>query len=122
MSTTAQLLEKKCRHQKTALSETETASYLAAINGWSYQEGQIVKTFSFQNFHETMAFINAVAYIMHSEDHHPELIVHYNRCTIRSNTHSVNNRQGGLSENDFICAAKIDVIFTQSLALTTLNQ
>ena len=52
----------------------------------------------------TMAFVNAVAWIAHREDHHPDLLVSYNRCTVRFNTHSV----GGLSINDFICAAKVD--------------
>jgi 4a-hydroxytetrahydrobiopterin dehydratase len=53
-----------------------------------------------------MAFVNAVAWIAHAEDHHPDLLVSYNRCTVRFNTHSV----GGLSVNDFICAAKLDAL------------
>ena len=53
-----------------------------------------------------MAFVNAVAWIAHREDHHPDLAVSYNRCTVRLNTHSV----GGISRNDFICAAQVDAL------------
>jgi CRP-like cAMP-binding protein len=51
-----------------------------------------------------MAFVNAIANLIHEQDHHPELLVGYNYCTVRYNTHSVNNGKGGISENDFICA------------------
>lgn len=64
----------------------------------------IKKSFSFKNFYETMAFVNAIAWIANVENHHPDLEVGYNYCHIRFNTHALN----GLSHNDFICAAKID--------------
>jgi 4a-hydroxytetrahydrobiopterin dehydratase len=67
-------------------------------------EDAIRKTFRFDDYHRTLAFVNAVAWIAHREDHHPDLEVGYNRCTVRYSTHDV----GGLSENDFICAAKVD--------------
>jgi 4a-hydroxytetrahydrobiopterin dehydratase len=54
--------------------------------------------------------------VIHAEDHHPELVVTYNRCVIRFDTHTVNGGKGGISENDFICAAKIDAIFEQSFS------
>ena len=54
-----------------------------------------------------MAFVNAVAWLSHREDHHPELQVGYNRCRVEYWTHAI----GGLSENDFICAAKLDALF-----------
>lgn len=60
----------------------------------------------FGNFHETMAFVNAVAWVAHTEDHHPELAVGYNRCQITYSTHSA----GGLTENDFICAARVEAL------------
>ena len=110
------LLDKKCRHMETGLNDAEIADYLAAIDGWLLQEGKIVKTFGFSNYYETLAFINAIAYVIHAEDHHPELVVSYNRCTVKFNTHSVNGGHGGISENDFICAAKVDAIFVQSFA------
>ncbi|OUD14974.1 4a-hydroxytetrahydrobiopterin dehydratase [Thioflexithrix psekupsensis] len=67
---------------------------------------EIMRTFQFKNFYETMAFVNAVAWIAHREDHHPELTVGYKTCVIHYSTHALN----GLSENDFICAAKIDAL------------
>jgi 4a-hydroxytetrahydrobiopterin dehydratase len=63
-------------------------------------------TFEFRNYWRTTAFVNAVAWIAHSEDHHPDISFGFNRCTVRYWTHSIN----GLSENDFICAAKIDAL------------
>lgn len=61
-----------------------------------------------RTFHETIAFVNALAWVAHREDHHPDLSVGYNRCAVRFNTHAV----GGLSVNDFICAAKLDALLT----------
>lgn len=68
----------------------------------------IVRSFEFKNFHQTMAFANAVAWIAHQEDHHPELELSYRRCTVRYSTHAIN----GLSINDFICASKIDALLS----------
>jgi 4a-hydroxytetrahydrobiopterin dehydratase len=68
--------------------------------------GSISKPYEFEDFYETMAFVNAVAYIAHVEDHHPDLAVSYNRCNVTFTTHAI----GGLSENDFICAAKIEAL------------
>ena len=64
--------------------------------------------FSFQNFHETISFTNAVAWIANQEDHHPNMEIGYKHCLVRLTTHKV----GGLSENDFICAAKIDALLS----------
>ena len=64
-------------------------------------------SFNFNNYHETMAFVNAVAWIAHQQDHHPDLQVSYNRCMVNLTTHSVD----GLSDNDFICADLIDQLF-----------
>ena len=68
--------------------------------------GSISKAYEFADFYETMAFVNALSYIAHAEDHHPELAVSYNRCAVTFSTHAI----GGLSENDFICAAKIEAL------------
>lgn len=116
MITAAKLLEKKCTHLETGLTEAEVVQYLTAVEGWSLQSGAICKTYTFNNYYETLAYINAIAYVIHAEDHHPELVVTYNRCTVKFNTHSVNAGKGGMSENDFICAAKVDAIFQQSFA------
>jgi 4a-hydroxytetrahydrobiopterin dehydratase len=114
MLTATALLEKKCRHLDTGLTETEITEYLKLVEGWTLSEGKIIRTFAFHNYYETLAFINAIAYVIHAEDHHPELVATYNRCAVKFDTHSVNGGQGGISENDFICAAKVDAIFVQS--------
>ena len=114
MTTTTDLLAKKCRHQETAIDGEQAQSCLAALPAWQIEQGMLTRQFSFRNYYETLAFVNAIAYIAHTEDHHPELTVGYNRCTVRFNTHSVNGGRGGLSENDFICAAKVDALFSQA--------
>ncbi|MES2935176.1 MAG: 4a-hydroxytetrahydrobiopterin dehydratase [Pseudomonadota bacterium] len=117
MVTTTELIAKKCSSPATALGDAYIKDYLSAVEGWALKEGKICKTYGFKNYYETLAFINAIAYVIHAEDHHPELVVTYNRCIVKFDTHSVNAGRGGLSENDFICAAKIDTIFQQSFAL-----
>jgi len=114
MTSTADLLSSKCLPRTAALDAAAIADHLQALNGWTVREGKIVKTFAFKNYYETLAFINAIAYVIHAEDHHPELVVTYNRCTVKFDTHSVNGGKGGLSENDFICAAKVDAVFQKS--------
>jgi 4a-hydroxytetrahydrobiopterin dehydratase len=116
MMNTSDFLEKKCQHQVTGMADAEITALLAVFDGWSLQSGAITKTFAFRNYYETLAFVNAIAYVIHAEDHHPELIVTYNQCRVKFNTHSVNGGKGGISENDFICAAKVDAIFQQSFA------
>lgn len=84
------------------------AALLKTLDGWELAEhGQaIIKIVHFNDYYRTMAFVNALAFIAHREDHHPDLGVHFNRCEIRFSTHDV----GGLSLNDFICAAKADAL------------
>lgn len=67
---------------------------------------RISATFEFKNYFRTLAFVNAVAYIAISEDHHPDLAFGYKTCTVTFWTHNID----GLSENDFICAAKVDAL------------
>lgn len=114
MTSFSDLLSNKCKPRSDALSAAQAREHLDALKGWSIQENKVTKTFSFKNYYETLAFINAIAYVIHAEDHHPELLVTYNRCSVHFNTHSVNEGKGGLSENDFICAAKIDAIYQKS--------
>lgn len=113
MVTAAELLNKKGRHLETGLTDAEIKEYLAAVDNWALEGGKIVKTFSFNNYYETLAFVNAIAWTIHADDHHPELVVTYNRCVVKFDTHSVNGGRGGISENDFICAAKIDAAYRQ---------
>jgi len=90
------------------LSPDEVAKRLKQLNGWQQTGDEIAKTFNFKNYYETMAFVNATAWISHREDHHPDLEVGYNKCKVRYSTHSV----GGLSEKDFECAGKIEKLMT----------
>jgi 4a-hydroxytetrahydrobiopterin dehydratase len=101
------LLQRHCQAVNGApMSEADVQAHLPQVPGWSLVDGAIEKRFAFKNFHQTMAFVNALAWIAHVEDHHPDLQVSYAQCTVRYSTHSV----GGLSINDFICAAKIDAL------------
>jgi 4a-hydroxytetrahydrobiopterin dehydratase len=87
--------------------DAEIADLMRNLEGWSREGDAIVKTYRFANYHETMAFVNATAWISHRADHHPDLTVGYNQCTVFYTTHSA----GGLSRKDFDCAAKIDMLF-----------
>lgn len=114
--TTLDLLTQKSQTQVLALSDADIQQYLPLIPGWRREQSKLVKLFTFEDYHKTLAFINASAYVIHSEDHHPELTVTYNRCIVKFDTHSVNAGRGGLSRNDFICAAKVDAVFQQSFS------
>ena len=95
---------------RRALTATEVVANLAQLEGWTLTGNDtavaIEKTFSFANYYETLAFVNAVAFIAHGQDHHPDLSVHFNRCVVRYNTHDV----GGISMTDFDCAARVDAL------------
>ena len=99
---------KACHKGDTPLSRQQTEQLLQQTTDWTLDGDDqcIQRSFSFKNFYETIAFVNAVAWIANREDHHPDMHISYNRCIVRYSTHSV----GGLSENDFICAAKIDAL------------
>ena len=98
---------KSCEGGVDRLSALETDNLLGQLKGWSLADGAIVKTYSFKNYYQTMAFVNASAWISHREDHHPDIVVGYNSCRVTYLTHAIN----GLSVNDFICAAKLDKLF-----------
>jgi 4a-hydroxytetrahydrobiopterin dehydratase len=88
------------------LDDHDIGHLLSHVDQWRVVSGSLAKAFEFGDHYQTMAFVNAVAWISHREDHHPELVVGYNTCEVRYSTHSV----GGLSRNDFICAAKVDAL------------
>ncbi|HIV73332.1 MAG TPA: 4a-hydroxytetrahydrobiopterin dehydratase [Candidatus Aquabacterium excrementipullorum] len=97
----------RCQHQAgQPLDTAEQADLLKQVNGWAVVDGSLERRFKFADFHHTMAFVDAVAWIANEQDHHPDMAVSYNLCTLRWNTHSVN----GLSINDFICAARVDAL------------
>lgn len=105
------LSRKSCRPCEGGIAPITFAhaqELMVQIPGWTLEPSAqaLSRTFEFKNFYETMAFVNAVAYIADREDHHPDLTVSYKTCGIRYHTHAI----GGLSENDFICAAKIDAL------------
>lgn len=108
--TTLDLAHKKCKACEggiSPLTPQEIQRLLQQISGWELKDNVITKTYEFKNYYQTMAFVNAAAWISHREDHHPDMTVGYSKCKIEYSTHAI----GGLSENDFICAAKLDALF-----------
>jgi len=99
---------KPCEGNLPPLSQSEANKQLNLLENWHLDEKAtyIERQCKFENHYETMAFVNAVAWISHREDHHPALKIGYNTCTIQYSTHAIQ----GLSENDFICAAKVDAL------------
>jgi 4a-hydroxytetrahydrobiopterin dehydratase len=96
---------KACKPGTPAATPKRVKEILGGLKGWASRDNkEMAKTYPFKNYYETMAFVNAVAWISHQEDHHPDLEVGYNKCRVRYSTHAI----GGLSENDFICAAKVE--------------
>ena len=95
---------------RTALTATQIIAKLVKIEGWKLHgdgaDVAIEKTYRFDNFLKTMAFVNALAFIAEQQDHHPELLVTYGSCSVRFNTHDVH----GLSHSDFECAALVDAL------------
>ena len=100
-------LEQRCDKRAVAMNEAAVRDHLAqSASGWREAEGAVEKTFAFKSWLETVAFVDALAWICHVEDHHPDLHLTFDRCTVRFSTHSA----GGISQNDFICAAKADAL------------
>ena len=95
-----------CHGGMLPLAEARARELLLEVPGWALEGGLLVRTFTFKNYYETVSFVNAVAWISHREDHHPDIDFGYKTCRIRYSTHAV----GGLSENDFICAAKVSAL------------
>ena len=107
----AELLQQSCRHLEQSATPEHITQALTVLSEWALEQDQLGRRFRFTDYHQTIAFVNAIATLIHEQDHHPELLVSYNSCTVHYSTHSVNNGNGGISENDFICAAKIDDVF-----------
>lgn len=89
-----------------ALDAQRCDQLLTTLDGWQIEQGAIVKRYRFANYFQTIAFVNVAAWLSHREDHHPELLVGYGECRVAYHTHSI----GGLTDNDFICAAKLDAL------------
>jgi 4a-hydroxytetrahydrobiopterin dehydratase len=98
---------KPCEGGLPTLTQPEVDARLETLLGWQQYDHLISKKFLFKDYYQTMAFVNAVAWVSHCKDHHPELSVTYNSCRIEYTTHAIH----GLSENDFICAAQVEALF-----------
>ena len=102
------LAEQSCQHiakGSPVIAQHLIDEYLPQIPQWLNIDNKIIeRNFKFKDYHQTIAFVHAVADIAHHCDHHPDMLVSYNSCTVTYTTHAVD----GLSSNDFICAAKID--------------
>ncbi len=106
------LLEKRCvacEGGTEPLTTVQITQYLKQITDWTYDltTQRITKTYRFRNYYQTIAFVNAIAWVANYENHHPDLEVAFNQCIVHYTTHAID----GLSENDFICAAKTDLLY-----------
>ncbi|HLK10405.1 MAG TPA: 4a-hydroxytetrahydrobiopterin dehydratase [Candidatus Binatia bacterium] len=95
-----------CEGGVPRLEPTEVSRLLAQVEGWEVREGRLRKTRTFPDFRAAMAFLQRLADVAEAEGHHPDFCVHYNRVDLTLWTHAID----GLSENDFILAAKIDAL------------
>jgi 4a-hydroxytetrahydrobiopterin dehydratase len=109
MSATAleTLAQQACVRDATRLPAGEVDTLLAVLPGWQHVADRVAKTYRFAGWHETMAFVNAVAWIAERAGHHPDLSVHFNRCVVSYSTHDA----GGITRNDFVCAARVERLF-----------
>ena len=107
-STTTSALAERHSHPikpgTPAVAADKIAEYSGALPGWVVKDGAISKTFNFKNYYETIAFVNAIAWIAHRADHHPDLSVHFDRCIVSWSTHDA----GGVTTNDLTCAARVE--------------
>lgn len=96
----------ECRPGAALLPHAELARHLAMLPGWKHAGKALTRTFAFADYYRTMAFVNALAWVAHRQDHHPDLSVHYNRVDVVYSTHDA----GGVTLNDCICAAKVEAL------------
>ena len=100
-----------CKGRKDALDAAQVADLLRQLPGWQLRDENmaITKEFRFADFHHTLGFINAVGFMANHEDHHPDIEAGYGHCQLLWSTHDV----GGLSLNDFICAARVEALLAR---------
>lgn len=101
------LAAEQCRDGAVRLAAADVTTLAAALPDWSTTDSALTKSFRFADFDATMAFVNAIAFIARAQNHHPDLGVHYARCDVAFSTHDA----GGLTRNDFICAARTEHLF-----------
>ena len=95
------------REGREAMEDAAVRAQLVELPEWDSDGKRIKRAYKFTNYWDAIAFVNAIAYVIHREDHHPELVIGYDKVEVRFDTHSV----GGISMNDFICAAKCDAAY-----------
>jgi 4a-hydroxytetrahydrobiopterin dehydratase len=100
---------KPCEGGVPPLGQDEVQRLQGELKSWRVEDGRLRREFNFPDHYVTMTFVNAIAWISHQQGHHPDLNVGYNTCRVDYVTHAI----GGLSESDFICAAKVDALFDQ---------
>ena len=102
------LIDKRSVHKASKLEAGQVEALLAEVPGYKVDGARaaISKQYEFPDFYETIAFVNALAYIANQEDHHPDLEVIYGKCRVSFSTHDA----GGLTQNDFICAARVNAL------------
>lgn len=98
---------KKCADEVSALPETTILQELQALDDWQYNNGHLSASFTFHDHYELIAFVNDISTISHTENHHPSIQFSFRDLSIEYWTHSVN----GITENDFICASKVSLLF-----------
>ncbi|MDX1555842.1 MAG: 4a-hydroxytetrahydrobiopterin dehydratase [Xanthomonadales bacterium] len=111
MNSENELKERRCKPCEGGvdpLDRSRSEALISQLEGWTLSEDakSIHRRYAFEDFYRTMAFVNALAWIANREDHHPDFKTGYNYCEVLFTTHAVN----GLSENDFICAAKVNAL------------
>lgn len=105
------LVEKHCEAGSPALEKAAAETLLGQVPGWGIEAAkkEISKTFAFDSYWEGLGFVNAVAWIAQAEKHHPDIVLLYKKAKVSFTTHDA----GGLSENDFICAAKVNALIPE---------
>lgn len=104
------LSEQQCHEGAPALAPDDILATLEQVPGWGVEGHHLASVYTFRDFHETMAFVDALAVMIHAQDHHPVLTVSFNHCKVSYTTHSAGHT---ISTNDFICAARANVIYAQ---------
>jgi 4a-hydroxytetrahydrobiopterin dehydratase len=95
-----------CHKGTPKMTKEQAQELMSEVPGWSLKDSSIERTFTFADFYEAIEFVNKVAVLAQSQDHHPDIHIYYNKVTLELSTHKI----GGLSRNDFILAAQINGI------------
>lgn len=98
----------QCREGAPAMTPEQVLAALPQIPGWGVEGHHLASVFKFEDFHATMAFVDALASMIHEQNHHPVLTVSFNHCKVSYTTHSAGNT---ISSNDFISAARANAIY-----------